>query len=54
MLSFAMNFSGVFDMASTIINGLFPVYMIPLGIALGIGILGIIVAAFKGMLSFRR
>ena len=53
MLSFALNFSGVFDTASTIINGLFPVYMVPLGIALGIGILGVIVAAFRGMFRGR-
>jgi len=42
-----MDFTNVFDMASTIINGLFPVYLIPLGISLGIGILGIIVKAFS-------
>ncbi len=46
MLSFSLDFTGVFDMASQIINGLFPVYLVPLGISLGIGILGIIVKAF--------
>jgi len=47
MLSFSLNFSGVFDMANTMINGLFPVYLVPLGISLGIGILGIIVKSFS-------
>ena len=47
MLSFSIDFTGVFDMASTIINGLFPAYLIPLGISLGIGVLGIIAAMFS-------
>jgi hypothetical protein len=47
MLSFSLDFTGVFTMASQIINGLFPVYLVPLGISLGIGILGIIVKAFS-------
>jgi len=46
MLSFSLDFGGVFTMANTIINGLFPIYLVPLGIALGIGILGVIVKAF--------
>ncbi len=46
MLSFSLDFSGVFIMANTIINGLFPIYLVPLGIALGIGILSVIVKAF--------
>ena len=55
MLSFSADlFSGVFDMASTIVNGLFPVYLIPLGIMLGIGILGIIMKAFKGVFGGLR
>lgn len=47
MLSFSLDFTDVFSMASTMINGLFPVYLVPLGISLGIGILGIIVRAFS-------
>jgi len=47
MLSFSLDFTGVFENASTIVNGLFPVYLVPLGITLGIGILGIIVKAFS-------
>lgn len=46
MLSFSLDFSGVFTMASAIINGLFPIYLVPLGISLGIGILAVIVKAF--------
>jgi len=47
MLSFSMDFTNIWSMASSIINGLFPVYLVPLGISLGIGILGIIVSAFN-------
>lgn len=49
MLSFNLDFSGVFTSASAMVNGLFPVYMVPLGITLGIGILGVIVKAFQGI-----
>lgn len=45
------DFSGVFGMASTIVNGLFPVYLLPLGITLGIGILGVVVKAFSGIIK---
>ncbi len=47
MLSFSLDFSGVFSNASQIVNGLFPVYLVPLGITLGIGILAIVVRAFS-------
>lgn len=50
MLSFTLNFSAVFTNASSIVNGLFPVYLVPLGITLGIGILGVIVKAFGSIL----
>jgi hypothetical protein len=36
-------------MASSIVTGLFPIYLLPLGIVIGIGILGLIVGAFKGV-----
>ena len=49
MLSFSLDFSGVFSNASMIVNGLFPVYLLPLGITLGLGILGYIVRAFSGI-----
>ena len=44
----------ILDMAIEIVNGIFPVYMVPLGISLGISlglvILSIIARAFKSML----
>ncbi len=52
MLSFSLDFTGVFDFASQIVNGLFPIYLVPLGIALGIGILGVIVKAFRNIVHF--
>lgn len=39
----------IWDTASQIINGLFGVYTVPIGLALGLGVLGMIVAAFKGV-----
>lgn len=51
MLSFSLDFSGVFDTATQIVNGLFPVYLVPLGITLGIGILGVIVRAFGSIIK---
>lgn len=49
MLSFVLDFSAVFTNASQIVNGLFPVYLVPLGITLGLGILGVIVKAFSAI-----
>ncbi len=48
-MTFSLDFSGVFTQASQIVNGLFPVYLVPLGITLGLGILGYITKAFKGI-----
>jgi hypothetical protein len=50
LLSFSLDFHGIFTNASAIVNGLFPVYLVPLGITLGIGILGIIVRAFSSII----
>jgi hypothetical protein len=50
MLSFSLDFTSVFSNASMLINGLFPVYVLPLGITLGLGILGYIVKAFAGII----
>lgn len=50
MLSFNLDFTGVFSFASQIVNGLFPVYLVPLGITLGIGILGVIIKAFSNII----
>jgi hypothetical protein len=51
MMSFSLDFTGVFDNASQIVNGLFPVYLVPLGITLGVGLVSVIARAFKGALS---
>lgn len=51
MLSFSLDFTGVFTMASQIVTGLFGAYTVPLGISLGIGILGVVVAAFKSIVK---
>ena len=48
MLSFSMDWTAVMDTASSIINGLMPIYMVPLGIVLGMGLLAYIVRAIKG------
>jgi len=49
-LSFSVDWAAIFDTASSIINGLFPVYLIPLGLMLGVAVLGMIVKAFKSVL----
>lgn len=49
-MSFSLDFSGVFTQASSIVNGLFPVYLVPLGITLGLAILGYITKAFRGII----
>jgi hypothetical protein len=50
-MAFSINIpvDSIFSTASTIVNSLFPVYIIPVGITLGIGILGVIVRAFQGV-----
>lgn len=52
-LSFSVDWPGIFQTASSIINGLFPVYMVPLGLMLGVAVLGLIVRAFKSVLGNR-
>ena len=52
-LSFSLDWSGVFQNASTIIQGFFPIYIVPIGITLGIGLLGIITGAFTKALKLR-
>jgi hypothetical protein len=42
-MSLSLNFDGMLDNASTIINGLWPVFVLPVGIALGMGLLGKII-----------
>lgn len=41
----------IWTTANTVINGLFGAYLVPIGLALGLGVLGLIVKAFKGVVS---
>lgn len=42
----------IWNTASQIINGLFGVYTVPVGLTLGMGVLLMIVNAFKGAIKF--
>lgn len=42
----------IWETANQVINGLFGAYIVPVGLALGIGVLGLIMKAFKGVVSF--
>jgi len=46
-MSLSLDFSGVMSQAGTIINSLFPVFVIPVGLALGIGLLSKIIAEIR-------
>jgi hypothetical protein len=48
-MSLSFDFSGLLHNAATFVNGLFPVYSLPLGISLAMGILGVLVASFTGI-----
>lgn len=50
-MSLSLDFSQVWTQASDFVNNLWPVFMIPLGIILGVGILNFVVKALKGALS---
>lgn len=39
----------IWETANEVINGLFGAYLVPIGLALGLGVLGVIVKAFKGV-----
>ena len=39
----------IWETTNQIVNGLFGAYMVPIGLALGLGILSVIVKAFKGV-----
>jgi hypothetical protein len=41
----------IWNTANTVINGLFQAYTIPIALGLGLGVLGLIVKAFKGVIS---
>jgi hypothetical protein len=49
-MSLSLDFSQVWTQASDFVNNLWPVFMIPLGIILGVGILNFVVKALKGAL----
>lgn len=51
-LSLSLDFTGVFDLASGLVSGLFPIFQVPIALGLGIGILGIITAAFSKIIKF--
>lgn len=46
-MSLSLDFSQVLSMAGTIVNGLWPVFVIPIGIALGMGLLGKIIGEIR-------
>ena len=46
-MSISLNFDGMLENASTIINGLWPVFVVPIGIALGMGLLGKIIGEIR-------
>jgi hypothetical protein len=49
-LSFSLDFAGVFNTASQIMTGLFPVLIIPLGITLGVGLVNFLAKSFKNII----
>lgn len=46
-MSLSLDFSGLLQQAGTIINGLWPVFIIPVGIALGMGLLSRIISEVR-------
>ncbi len=46
-MSLSLDFSGMLSQAGTIINGLWPVFIIPVGIALGMGLLSRIISEVR-------
>lgn len=51
MFSVSLNMSQMFEMAGMMVSAILPILAIPLGITLGVGLVGVIVRAFKGALS---
>jgi len=43
-MSLSLDFSGMLSQAGSIINGLWPVFVLPVGIALGMGLLSKIIS----------
>jgi hypothetical protein len=46
-MSLSLNFDGLLGQAGAIINGLWPVFIVPVGIALGMGLLGKIIGEIR-------
>ena len=51
MLSFSLGFGTALDLASQMVGGMLPVYLVPIGVALGVTILAAII---KAMSSIKR
>lgn len=49
MFSFDLSFNTALTLASQVFNGMLPVYLVPLGVALGVMILGLLIKAMSGM-----
>lgn len=54
MLSFSLTFTEAFSLASQLITDLLPVYLLPLGITLGLMILGVIMWGLRQLDLFRH
>lgn len=50
-MSLSLDFSQVWTQASDFVNNMWPVFMVPLGIILGVGLLKFVVGAVKSALS---
>jgi len=50
-MSLNLDFSSIWTQASDFVNNLFPILVIPLGMILGVGILGFIMKAVKQAIS---
>ena len=50
-MSLNLDFSNLWSQASEFVNNLWPIFVIPLGMILGIGILGFIVKAVKSAIG---
>ncbi len=46
-MSLSLDFSGLLGQAGAIINGLWPVFILPVGIALGMGLLSKIIGEIR-------
>lgn len=54
MLSFSLSFGSALGLASTVVNGMLPVYLVPLGVGLGLMILAALMKAMSGLKKVNR